>query len=303
MRGGFFNSIDGDRKYNADLMNMPYKNLISNGVFPNPSTNLQVLTSTGLTVQILEGGGLFGGKWGYNDAPVLLTLDAAPTNLNRRDAIIVKCDNTEPVRATSIEIKKGTPASNPVAPTMERSDYISEYCLATVYLASGTNTITQSMITDSRADNNVCGWVTGLIDQVDTSTLFLQWQKAYEEQFAANTAAFNAWFSALQGVLSDDESAGAELIRLREYKADKEFYSIALTAGGWALSGGYYTQTVTAEGVGENDLIIVSPAVASADTWAANAVLCTEQAEGSLTFRANAATAVTANVINLGNMI
>ena len=303
MRGGFFNSVDGDRKYNADLMNMPYKNLISNGVFPNPSTNLQVLTSNGLTVQVLEGGGLFGDKWGYNDAPVLLTLDAAPTNLNRRDAIIVKCDKTEPVRATSIEIKKGTPASSPVAPTMERSEYISEYCLATVYLASGTAEITQSMITDTRADNNVCGWVTGLIEQVDTSTLFLQWQKAYEEQFAANTAAFNAWFSALQGVLADDESAGAEIIRLRESKADKEVYTVEIDATGWAASGGYYQKTVAIEGVGVNDLVIVSPAVASADAWAANAVLCTAQAEGSLTFRANAAVAVTATIVNLGNML
>lgn len=303
MRGGFFNSVDGDRLYNADLMNMPYKNLISNGVFPNPSTNLQVLTSDGLTVQVLEGGGLFGDKWGYNDAPVLLTLDAAPTNLNRRDAIIVKCDTTEPVRATSIEIKKGAPASDPVAPTMERSEYISEYCLATIYLASGTTAITQSMITDTRADNNVCGWVTGLIEQVDTSTLFLQWQAAYEEQYAANSAAFNAWFSNLQGILSDDESAAAEIIRLGNYKADKEFYSVELTAEGWALNGSYYEQTITAEGIGENDLIIVSPAVASTDTWAADAVLCTAQAEGSLTFRSNAAVAVTANIINLGNMV
>ena len=36
MRSGFFNSVDGDRLYNAEDMTMPYRNLISNGVFPNP---------------------------------------------------------------------------------------------------------------------------------------------------------------------------------------------------------------------------------------------------------------------------
>ena len=42
-----------------------------------------------------------------------------------------------------------------------------------------TSTITQAMITDFRT-SALCGYVTGLIKQVDTSTLFAQWQAAYE---------------------------------------------------------------------------------------------------------------------------
>ena len=30
---GFFNSIDGDRKYNAEQMSNPYKRIVSDGVF------------------------------------------------------------------------------------------------------------------------------------------------------------------------------------------------------------------------------------------------------------------------------
>mgnify|MGYP000215917447 FL=1 len=41
--------------------------------------------------------------------------------------------------------------------------------------------ITQANIEDARPDNNVCGWVTSIVQQVDTSKLFLQWQTAYEE--------------------------------------------------------------------------------------------------------------------------
>lgn len=302
MRSGFFNSVDGDRLYNAEDMTMPYRNLISNGVFPNPSSNLQVTASSGMTVQVLEGSGMFGGCWAHNDAPVLLTLDAAPANLNRIDAIIAKCDNTEPVRAVNLEIKKGSPSSNPVVPEMLRSDNVNEYCLATVRIAPGTASITQSMITDTRADTSVCGWVTGLITQVDTSTLFKQWQAAYAEQYESNTEAFNAWFSSLKSILSDDDSAAAEIIRLGTYKADKNTLTVSLTADGWALSDGHYYQTVPVE-ITENDLVLVAPASGSEDIYAKNSVKATTQAAGAMTFRSNAAVAVSATVINMGGVV
>jgi hypothetical protein len=58
-----------------------------------------------------------------------------------------------------------------------------------------TSTITQAMITDFRT-SALCGYVTGLIKQVDTSTLFAQWQAAYEAYYAQATAAFDAYMSA-----------------------------------------------------------------------------------------------------------
>ena len=302
MRSGFFNSVDGDRLYNAEDMTMPYRNLISNGVFPNPSSNLQVMTSSGMTVQVMEGSGMFGRCWAHNDAPVLLTLDAAPANLNRIDAVIAKCDNTEAVRAVNLEIKKGTPSSNPVVPEMLRSDNVNEYCLATVRIAPGTASITQSMITDTRADTAVCGWVTGLITQVDTSTLFKQWQVAYQEQYESNTEAFNAWFSSLKSILSDDDSAAAEIIRLSTYKADKNTLTVSLTAEGWSSSDGYFYQTVPAD-ISENDLILVSPARGSEEIYAQNSVMATAQATGSLTFRANAAAVADVVIINMGTVV
>lgn len=302
IRSGFFNSVDGDRKYNADDMNRPYKNLITNGVFPNPSTNLQVLVSSGMTVQILEGDGMFGDGWAHNDAPVLVTLDAGESNLNRIDAVVIARDTSELVRDTKAYVKKGTPASSPVAPAMTRNNYLNEYCLATVYIASGTTSISQSMITDTRADSNVCGWVTGLIEQVDTATLFLQWQTAYEEQYRANTDAFNSWFTNLQNILSDDESAAAEIIRLNQYKADKHTQTINLSLSGWTSANGVYTQTVSAE-VSENDLIIITPTVESSEIYAGASVMCTAQTDGALTFKSAKAVDVNVVVINMGTVV
>ena len=39
---GFFNSINGDRKYNARQIGMYLGKIIRSGVFSNPSTNLPI---------------------------------------------------------------------------------------------------------------------------------------------------------------------------------------------------------------------------------------------------------------------
>lgn len=303
LRSGFFDSMDGDRLYSADEMNRPYENIISNGVFPNPSSNLQVTTSSGMIVQVGEGGGMFGGKWCMNDAPILLTVSASETNLNRIDAIVMKCDRSEVNRNVTVYVKKGTPATDPIRPAMTHDTYVDEYCLATVHITKGIGQITQSMITDTRPDTSVCGWVTGLITQVDTETLFLQWQAAYQEQYDRNTIAFNAWFANLQDILKDDESAGAQIINLTANKADKKSQTVTLTSDGWTHSGEVYTQTVSVKDIAETDLIIVSPTVSSATAYAQNSIICTTQGVNQLTFQSNGVVAVSVIIVNMGTIV
>lgn len=301
MKSGFHNSINGDRKYNAEDMNRPYKDIVSNGVFPNPSTQLQVFASSGMTVSVSPGGGLFGNGWAYNDASVLLTLDQAETTLSRIDAIVIKRDETEAVRDTVLEIKKGTPASSPVAPQMIHDDYVDEYCLATIFIAPGTTVITGSMITDTRPDTNVCGFVTGLIEQVDTSTLFNQWQSAYEEQYEIFMAEFSVWWNGVQNILADDASASAEILRLGVEKADKVRSTVTLNEAHWILkSDDYYYQTVSVNGISANDILIIGGDKSNIDAYANAGVICTDQGEGTVTFRANIASTVIANIVNMG---
>lgn len=191
---GFFNSKNGDRKYNAEQMSKYFDKLVTSGVFPNPSTQLQVVESSGMTVNVLPGRGLVDCHWIENDSNYALTLDGSDAVLNRIDAVVMKLDLNEAVRDVHIEIKKGTPASTPVAPSMERSTYVQEYCLATIYVGKLAESITQANITDTRQNSAVCGWVTGLIEQVDTSALFTQWQSAYEQYYNSSTADFEEFF-------------------------------------------------------------------------------------------------------------
>lgn len=301
VNSGFFNSINGDRKYNANDMNRPYKDIISKGVFANPSDQLQVMASSGMTVSVNPGGGLFGNGWAENDAAVLKTIDAAEATLSRIDAIVMRRDESEAVRDTMILVKKGTPSSSPVAPAMIRDDSIDEYCLATIRIAPGTTTITQSMITDTRPDTNVCGWVTGLIDQVDTSTLFTQWESAYKEQYDAFMDEFETWWASVRNILQDDQTAAAEVILLKEEKADRKTYAVTLSASGWTLTDGYYYQSASIEGLTAEDIVIVGYDKSNLSECSVSGLMCVEQSAGTLKFRVNASGEYKVNVINMGS--
>ena len=179
---GFFNSIGGDRKYNADDIGKYLMGIISSGVYADASTSLQVLANDGMDVEVQPGRAMLHYHYMENDSPLVLTLDRGGTQ-DRVDAIVARLDLNN--RLCEIVVKKGTEAAKPAAPAMERTDTIKEYMLASVYITKLSASITQLNITDTRADNTVCGWVTGVIEQVDTSTLFAQWQAAYEEAYAA----------------------------------------------------------------------------------------------------------------------
>lgn len=198
---GFFNSVNKDRTYNAAQIGKYLQYIVSSGVFPFVSSSLQVLANDGMTVEVQAGRAMLDCHYMDNDSPITLTLTAGGTQ-DRIDGIIMYVDMTE--RACGITIKEGTPAASPKPPAMTRTDVRKEYMLAAVRVNKLSSSITQSSITDTRPDTTVCGWVTGLIDQVDTSTLFLQWQAAYEEAYAelgdylaAQKAAWDAFFAAV----------------------------------------------------------------------------------------------------------
>lgn len=191
---GFFDSIDNDRLYSANEMNKPYKRVITNGVFATPSgtasTDLQVLSNDGMNIVVSPGEALFGDKWFENPADIPITVPSNNSIVPRIDSVIAQIDNTQSGRVGNIVYRTGTASSSPVAPSLSTSDTIIEYRLANVYVGAAAVSISQANITDMRGSND-CPWVTSLIKQVDTSTLFNQWQSAYENYYNESTEDFN----------------------------------------------------------------------------------------------------------------
>lgn len=183
---GFFNSVNGDRLYNADDISNYFLKLISNGVFATPSNAMQVQASSGFTVSVSAGWGFINCKWLNNDTAYNLTLDAADIVLNRIDRVVMRLNPGNDLRNVELAIVKGTPAQTPTAPAPTRIQGGTwELSLAQIYVAAGSTEITQANITDERGNTSLCGYVTGLIDQIDTTNLFAQYDAAFSEWFSA----------------------------------------------------------------------------------------------------------------------
>lgn len=186
---GFFDSVDGDRTYNADQISEYFLKLISNGVFATPADAMQVRAGEGMNVYVTAGWGFINCKWIKNTSNYNLTLSASDLVLKRIDRVVMRLDPTN--RNIVLDIKQGTPAASPEAPELTREEGGTwELSLAQIFINANTSAITQADITDERPDAELCGFITGLIQQIDAAELFAQF-----------TAQFNFWFdSAKQGL-------------------------------------------------------------------------------------------------------
>ena len=174
MRSGMFTSVNGDRKYTSTFFAEYFASFIGNGVFPNPSTNTQVVADGGIDVTVQEGKAWIDGYILYVDNPQSLTLDTGDNLLPRIDKIVIRLDKIN--REIVLAVKKGTPATNPTAPNLQRDGDMHELGIANIRVNIGATNITQSNITDLRLNSNECGIVKGTIEEIDTTTLFNQYQ-------------------------------------------------------------------------------------------------------------------------------
>lgn len=214
VNAGFFDAIDEDRVYSADDMNRPYRKLISEGVFATPqgtaSDYLQVYSADdGMNVIVKTGYGLIGEKWFENPSDLTITISQNSATLTRIDSIIAQVDKTQAGRVGSIVYRQGTASSSPVHPDINTEDDIVEYRLADITISPSCVEVTQDLITDCRGSNE-CPWITSLIYQVDTSTLYAQWQEAYkkyyEDQEAEHDAYFEEFKALMASFLSEEET-------------------------------------------------------------------------------------------------
>lgn len=201
INGGFFNSVNRDRLYTAEQMNRPYKRVITEGVFATPqgtaSTDLQVVSATsGMNIVCKAGEGLLAGKWFENPSDIVITVPSNTNIVPRRDSVILQVDNRNTGRVVNIIYKEGTPSSNPQPPDINNIENVIERRLANIYVAAGANYIGNDAIVDLRGSSE-CPWITSLIKQVDTSTLYDQYRAAYDAYYNQETERFNEFMSQL----------------------------------------------------------------------------------------------------------
>ena len=165
-KSSFFNSMGGDRKYNAADFADYFASFIGNGVFGSPSTSLKIVPDTGTNVALSIGSGWINGYYYVNTARLLLELPTPDGVLNRIDRIVLRWSLND--RSITTRIKSSTLSSAPVAPALQRDASIYELALADVYVAAGAVSIIDGNITDQRGNGALCGTVSSVVSEAHT---------------------------------------------------------------------------------------------------------------------------------------
>lgn len=245
-KSSFFNSVSHDRTYKAEDWAEYFASFIGNGVFPVPSTGLQVVAGSGMNVTVRAGKAWINGYFYQNTGDLTVQLATADGQLNRIDRIVVQWNLTN--RTITTKVKSSGFSASPSAPAVQRDADIFELVLADVFVAAGVTAITQSRITDQRLNTSLCGVVAAVVDQIDTAAFnaqlqawFAEYESLSEEQYNSLAsymaslklqgnvqydafeqhmadfetqaeADFNTWFDGLQAVL--DENAVTNLTNI-----------------------------------------------------------------------------------------
>ena len=183
---GFFNSLNGDRKYNAAQMSAIFDGLIIDGVFASIGTAFAVKAAGGLTVNVGIGKAWFDHTWTVNDSIL------------------------------PMKFVKGNPSSAPSRPTLTNEGNVHQYPLCYIYRKYGTAVINQADITPMVGTEST-PFVTGILQTNSLDELLGKWQdeldrftdarsKEVDDWIAQEESDFTAWFNKMKADLQQEQT-------------------------------------------------------------------------------------------------
>lgn len=213
---GFFNSLNGDRKYNAAQMSAIFDGLIIDGVFASIGTAFAVKAAGGLTVNVGVGKAWFDHTWTVNDSILPMTAPEAEVLLNRIDAVVLEVNGMESVRDNTIKFVKGNPSSAPSRPTLTNEGNVHQYPLCYIYRKYGTAVINQADITPMVGTEST-PFVTGILQTISLDELLGKWQdeldrftdarsQEVDDWIAQEESDFTAWFNKMKADLQQEQT-------------------------------------------------------------------------------------------------
>ena len=115
----------------------------------------------------------FRGRSIIMEQPETVTLTAADAVRSRIDRLVLRYDAA--ARKTSLTVLTGTPDSaSPTAPEITRTALVYDLCLADIRRPAGSTVVTAADITDTRADEAVCGVMRDGVTGIPTAQLQAQ---------------------------------------------------------------------------------------------------------------------------------
>lgn len=189
---GFYNSLEGDRKYNATQFSQMFDNLITDGVFASVGGCFIAIADEGNYIEIDSGRAWFNGTWILNDTILSMEAPLSEILLDRIDAVVIEINSSDEVRKNDIKFVVGTPSSNPVRPELENGETLNQYPICYIRRHAGSTEIKQADITNMIGSDDT-PFVTGILQTISITELLGQWEDQLDQYVAGEQSSFSEW--------------------------------------------------------------------------------------------------------------
>lgn len=189
---GFFNSLNGDRKYDADDIGSMFDGVFNDGVFRTIGKCFVAEATSTMAVNIPQGRAWFNGSWLLNDAVQSVTVASSNPLYSRIDAIVLDFNKDVATRANSIKYVKGVPASHPSKPTLINTFSHKQFAICYITVDREASVITQNKI-ENVIGTSATPFIQAIDANITTDALLTQWRTD-----------FSIWFDKIKDQLSED---------------------------------------------------------------------------------------------------
>lgn len=168
---GFFNAVSSDRTYSAEQFGQLFTGIISDGVFHSVGQALRCDAVGGSTVRVRAGRAWCRGTWIDNsgDYDVSVQPNSSGT-LERYDAIVLRFNKRQDVRANTIEYLQGAAAASAVKPTLQRDALIYEMPIAWIRRPRNASSVSGADIQIAVGTTD-CPYITGPLQTISVDAV------------------------------------------------------------------------------------------------------------------------------------
>lgn len=197
-----YGSTGYDKLYSASEISALFNGLILDGVYLsgreddaiNKQFKVEALATPGMAVKVAPGRAWLRGTYMIQDVATNYSISTASSSYDRIDAIVM--EHSVASRLNSIQVVVGTPAENPVKPTLADG----QYALAYVTVRKNTTAIQDYDI------EYVVGistpYFAWLGERLSIAELYSKW----ETELARVRQPFLSWETAMKGMLGDGDN-------------------------------------------------------------------------------------------------
>jgi len=232
LTSGFYDSYNGDRRYNAEQLSSIFDGIIRDGVFGTIGDQFFVYATSGTTIQVGRGRGWFNHTWVYNDSRITIDAGESDASFDRVDTVVIEIDRSSTVRNASIKVIKGDELDIAGKKPIRGSD-INQYVLARITRRARSTEIHQSDIEFMVGRADWCPLVTGPLEMMTIDNIIAQWEAQWSEWLNGTQTATTDRMTKLEAYWQSefDTMNVREVNRFEELYEETENRSDALIEG------------------------------------------------------------------------